>query len=101
MHYLVMPLGSAGDVHPFVGLALELKRRGHEVTLATNGYFADLATQEFQWSRSLGIILLRYTPRYFDRLPSHLKAQFLFAQLWYPGALTSMWYWRPLRRLGS
>ena len=43
MHYLVMPLGSAGDVHPFVGLALELKRRGHQVTLATNGYFADLA----------------------------------------------------------
>ena len=45
MHYLVMPLGSAGDVHPFVGLALELKRRGHSVTLATNGYFAGLAEQ--------------------------------------------------------
>ena len=43
MHYLVMPLGSAGDVHPFVGLSLELKRRGHAVTLATNGYFANLA----------------------------------------------------------
>ncbi len=43
MHYLVMPLGSAGDVHPFVGLALELKRRGHSVTLSTNGYFAGLA----------------------------------------------------------
>jgi len=42
-----MPLGSAGDVHPFVGLALELQRRGHEVTLATNGYFANLA-QRFQ-----------------------------------------------------
>jgi len=45
MHYLVMPLGSAGDVHPFVGLALELKRRGHTVTLATNGYFAGLAAK--------------------------------------------------------
>ena len=43
MHYLIMPLGSAGDVHPFVGLALELKRRGHSVTLSTNGYFAGLA----------------------------------------------------------
>lgn len=43
MHYLIMPLGSAGDVHPFVGLALELKRRGHTVTLSTNGYFAGLA----------------------------------------------------------
>ncbi len=45
MHYLVMPLGSAGDVHPFVGLAIELKRRGHDVTLATNGYFASLANR--------------------------------------------------------
>lgn len=45
MHYLVMPLGSAGDVHPFVGLALELKRRGHSVTLATNGYFSGLAAK--------------------------------------------------------
>ena len=43
MHYMVMPLGSSGDVHPFVGLALELKNRGHDVTLATNGYFAGLA----------------------------------------------------------
>ncbi len=45
MHFLVMPLGSAGDVHPFVGLALELKRRGHAVTLATNGYFESLASR--------------------------------------------------------
>jgi len=45
MHYLVMPLGSAGDVHPFVGLSLELKRRGHSVTLATNGYFSGLAAK--------------------------------------------------------
>jgi rhamnosyltransferase subunit B len=45
MHYLVMPLGSAGDVHPFAGLALELKRRGHSVTLATNGYFEGLAAK--------------------------------------------------------
>ncbi len=43
MQYLIMPLGSAGDVHPFVGLALELKRRGNSVILATNGYFEGLA----------------------------------------------------------
>ena len=43
MHYLVMPLGSAGDVHPFIGLGIELKKRGHTVTICTNGYFADLA----------------------------------------------------------
>ena len=45
--------------------------------------FADMATQEYQWSKSLAILLFRYTPRYFGTLPLRLKAQFLFAQLWY------------------
>lgn len=38
-----MPVGSSGDVHPFVGIGLELQRRGHAVRLATNGYFRPLA----------------------------------------------------------
>lgn len=46
--------------------------------------FADLVTQEFQWSRSLVMILLQYTPRLIGRLPLHLKIQFLFSQFWYP-----------------
>ena len=46
--------------------------------------FADLVTQEFQWSRSLVTILLKYTPLYFGKLPLRLKLQFAFCQLWYP-----------------
>lgn len=46
--------------------------------------FADLATQEFQWSRSLMTILLQYSPTYVPRLPGRLRFQFLFSQLWYP-----------------
>lgn len=46
--------------------------------------FADLVTQEFQWSRSLVMLLLQYSPIYVPRLPTRLKAQFLFSQLWYP-----------------
>jgi len=46
--------------------------------------FGDLATQEFQWSRSLVTILLKYTPLYFGKLPLQLKVQFAFCQLWYP-----------------
>jgi len=52
--------------------------------------FADLATQEFQWSRSLVTILLRYTPLYIGKLSPRLKFQFLFAQLWYPIYALSM-----------
>ncbi|WP_454854752.1 glycosyltransferase [Rhizobium binxianense] len=46
--------------------------------------FSDLVTQEFQWSRSLVMLLLRYSPRLVGRLPLKLKFQFLFSQLWYP-----------------
>ena len=46
--------------------------------------FADLVTQEFQWSRSLVTILLQYSPAYLRRLSPLLKFQFLFSQLWYP-----------------
>jgi cellulose synthase/poly-beta-1,6-N-acetylglucosamine synthase-like glycosyltransferase len=46
--------------------------------------FADLVTQEFQWSRSLVMILLQYSPTLVPRLPIRLKLQFLFSQLWYP-----------------
>ena len=35
-------IGSAGDVHPFVAIALQLRDRGHSVSLATNPYFAPL-----------------------------------------------------------
>ncbi|MFK0164964.1 glycosyltransferase family 2 protein [Rhizobium sp. NPDC090279] len=45
--------------------------------------FADLITQEFQWSRSLMMILLQYSPSLVKRLPWRLKFQFLFSQLWY------------------
>jgi len=46
--------------------------------------FSDMLTQEFQWSRSLVTLLLRYTPRYFSGLRPRLKFQFVFSQLWYP-----------------
>jgi len=46
--------------------------------------FADMVTQEFQWSRSLVTLLLQYSPRYLPGLTPRLRFQFLFCQLWYP-----------------
>ncbi|MBW0157319.1 glycosyltransferase family 2 protein [Sedimentimonas flavescens] len=43
----------------------------------------DLVTQEFQWSRSLLSLLLRYTPRYLRTMPLRLKLLFLLCQTWY------------------
>ena len=39
MNILLVTIGSAGDVHPFVGLGVALKQRGHRVTVITNPYF--------------------------------------------------------------
>ena len=43
----------------------------------------DLVTQEFQWSRSLTTLLLRYTPSYLPRLPWRLRFLFVLCQTWY------------------
>ncbi|HVK13103.1 MAG TPA: nucleotide disphospho-sugar-binding domain-containing protein [Gemmataceae bacterium] len=40
MRVLLFPLGSAGDVHPFVAIGRRLRDRGHDVRLFTNGHFA-------------------------------------------------------------
>ena len=43
MKFLLVTIGSHGDVHPFVGIGAELLRRGHCATLITSGYFESLA----------------------------------------------------------
>jgi len=35
----MIPVGSAGDVHPHVGLGVALRARGHDVSVLTNPYF--------------------------------------------------------------
>lgn len=45
MRFVLTPIGSAGDVFPFLGLAIRLRDRGHQVSMITNGHFADLITR--------------------------------------------------------
>ena len=42
MRTVVIALGSAGDVHPLLGIAVTLRRRGHLVTFLTNPHFESL-----------------------------------------------------------
>lgn len=44
MRFICSTFGSAGDVFPMLGLALAMKDRGHEVTLATNEHFAEVVS---------------------------------------------------------
>jgi rhamnosyltransferase subunit B len=39
---LLIPIGSAGDVHPFIGLGLALRARGHHITVISSVYFEAL-----------------------------------------------------------
>ncbi|GIW87838.1 MAG: rhamnosyltransferase subunit B [Isosphaeraceae bacterium] len=42
MRVLLVPIGSHGDVHPFIGLGRKLAERGHEVVVVTNEHFAGM-----------------------------------------------------------
>jgi UDP:flavonoid glycosyltransferase YjiC (YdhE family) len=45
MKVLIVTLGSHGDVHPFCGVGVALRGRGHEVTVMANDYFRPLIEQ--------------------------------------------------------
>ncbi len=42
MHLLLTPNGTYGDLHPYLGIAEESRRRGHQVTFLCNPFYADL-----------------------------------------------------------
>lgn len=42
MKIIITPVGSVGDVHPFIGLGESLQSRGHQVTVLINEYFEPL-----------------------------------------------------------
>lgn len=46
MRFAVVTLGSAGDLHPFLAIARELVRRGHEVTLLGQAPYRDQVERE-------------------------------------------------------
>ncbi|MBM3473352.1 MAG: glycosyltransferase [Armatimonadetes bacterium] len=54
LRVLLCPAGSAGDVHPFIGLGRALCDRGHDVTVITSAYFDDVIRREGLHSAALG-----------------------------------------------
>jgi rhamnosyltransferase subunit B len=45
MHAILTPVGSSGDINPFVVIGAELRRRGHRVTLVAIDAYAHLAAR--------------------------------------------------------
>ncbi len=54
LRILIHAIGSAGDVHPFVGIGRALQARGHEVFVITSGHFEHLVTSAGLGFRMLG-----------------------------------------------
>ncbi len=46
MRVLLVSMGSAGDLLPFIALGQALRGRGHDVTVLSNGYFRDVVEKE-------------------------------------------------------
>jgi len=44
VNVLIVPIGSHGDVHPFVGIGIKLRERGHRVRV-TPSVFGELLEQ--------------------------------------------------------
>jgi UDP:flavonoid glycosyltransferase YjiC (YdhE family) len=90
MHVILIPIGSSGDVHPFIGLGLALRERGHQVTLITSAYFEPLAQRH-------GLELVPLGTR------EDFEAVLLHPDAWHPRrsfALVAEWgMLRPLRPL--
>ncbi len=43
--FLVVALGTTGDVHPFLGIAAALQHRGREVTFLANEHFREMVSR--------------------------------------------------------
>jgi UDP:flavonoid glycosyltransferase YjiC (YdhE family) len=54
VNILLFALGSHGDVHPFVGIGIRLRERGHHVAVAANDYFRSLVEHAGLEFMSLG-----------------------------------------------
>lgn len=56
MRILIYALGSAGDVHPFLGLGRALQSRGHEIFVASSAFFEDLVIRAGLGFRAVGTV---------------------------------------------
>ena len=68
MRVILIPIGSSGDVFPFLGLGQRLAARRHEIVVITNGHFRPLV-------ESLGFAYDEFgsDEQYRQARPSHLR----------------------------
>lgn len=61
-HYILTPVGSSGDVHPYIGIGRALRARGHDVVLIASEPFRAVAEREGL------LVVVTHSTEEFDRL---------------------------------
>lgn len=70
----MVTIGSRGDLQPFLGLAAELKRRGHEVCIASHQVFHQLVTERgFTFQRVAGNPQMAFLASGYGKLTGRLS----------------------------
>lgn len=92
MHFLLAPVGSFGDVSPYLAIGEQLRRRGHRVTVMSNVQFSAMVRQSGLEFVPLGTEV-EYAEFYDNPDSWHWCRSWKLALTW--GAL------RPMRRLYS
>jgi UDP:flavonoid glycosyltransferase YjiC (YdhE family) len=78
MHALLVAFGVAGDVHPFISLAMALRAAGHRVTLASDEPYRPLAASSGLDFLSLGAAPQVISARTKRDLTHHMRASIAY-----------------------
>jgi UDP:flavonoid glycosyltransferase YjiC (YdhE family) len=88
MRIVFTPWGSFGDLHPYLGVALEMKRRGHDVLIATSELYRPKVEGEGLRFRGVRPDMSEYLehPERMARVMARLRGpEYLFRQVLMPG----------------
>ena len=82
---LMTTTGSLGDLHPFIAIGLELRSRGHDVTLATSNFYRSKVEQTGLRFAPMGPHLDLEISKVMDRVMDLKKGpEYLIRQILYP-----------------
>jgi len=84
-HIVFASIGSLGDLHPMIALALELQRRGHKTTIATSEFYRAKIERIGLLFHPIGLNLSPEDPELIPRIVDLKKGpEFLIRQLLMP-----------------